>query len=590
MNGAQLRALLMLRWQLTRNQWRRGGEINAVITLIFYVAALGLAAVGGVAGVVLGFLVFAKMSPEANMAVWDVLVLTFLLAWAMGVLAELQRSELLDVSRLLHLPVSLRDVFLLNYLASHLSLSLALLLPLMLGLTVGLACGRGPAMGLLAPLVLGFFFMITAWTYCLRGWLAALMVNKRRRRTIIVGIMIVFMLLAQLPNLLMNLRLGRMANHPPANAAEIQAWITRRAEEQRQTLVAFDWVNRCLPLLWLPLGAKTLAEGRPWPALLGACGMIVLGAWGLARAYRGTLRFYQGGETQRPVAAPVAAPTPASKVDSGNTILVEWRLPAIPEEAAATALASFRSMSRAPEVKMALTTTVIMLMAVGSSMFLVRRAPGLRPDGGMSTVMQSLLPGGVVAMTFFGLAQLAFNYFGFDRNGFRAIVLLPAPRRYILLGKNLALLPVALAVFAVYLGLATALAGLGVSAVLTACLDFAAALLAMSVIGNFASILAPYRIAAGSLKPTKMKGLTMLLILASQLFFPLALLPVFVPAGLGILCDEMGWLPGTVVMPVCGVLLVGVSALFYGYTLEPLGRLLQCREQKILQTVTQEVE
>ena len=32
------------------------------------------------------------------------------------------RSELIDLSRLLHLPVSLRDVFLLNYLSSHLSL------------------------------------------------------------------------------------------------------------------------------------------------------------------------------------------------------------------------------------------------------------------------------------------------------------------------------------------------------------------------------------------------------------------------------------------------------------------------------------
>ncbi len=57
---------------------------------------------------------------------------------------------------------------------------------------------------LLLPLVFGFFFMVTAWTYCLRGWLAALMVNKRRRRAIIVGVTMAFMLLAQLPNLLIN--------------------------------------------------------------------------------------------------------------------------------------------------------------------------------------------------------------------------------------------------------------------------------------------------------------------------------------------------------------------------------------------------
>ena len=42
---------------------------------------------------------------------------------------------------------------------------------------------------LLLPLVLGFVFMVTAWTYCVRGWLAALMVNKRRRRAIVEPIL-----------------------------------------------------------------------------------------------------------------------------------------------------------------------------------------------------------------------------------------------------------------------------------------------------------------------------------------------------------------------------------------------------------------
>ena len=119
--------------------------------------------------------------------------------WTTGLITELQRSELLDLSRLLHLPVSLGGVFLLNYLASHLSLSLALMLPAMLGLAAGLVLGSGPAMLLLVPLVFAFFLMITAWTYCLRGWLAGLMVNKRRRRAIIVGVAMLFMLWPNCP-------------------------------------------------------------------------------------------------------------------------------------------------------------------------------------------------------------------------------------------------------------------------------------------------------------------------------------------------------------------------------------------------------
>ncbi len=112
-----------------------------------------------------------------------------------------------------------------------------------------------------------------------------------------------------------------------------------------------------------------------------------------------------------------------------------------------------------------------------------------------------------VAVAFFGLMQLMFNHFGFDRGGFRAIVLLPTPRRHILLGKNLALLPVALVVFAVYLGLAAVLARIcGRRTFWRPCFEFVGAFLALSALGNLASILVPYRIAAGSLKPTKMKG------------------------------------------------------------------------------------
>ncbi len=182
MNLAQLRAMLWLRWQLSRNQWRRGGQLNAVVTLLMLIVGLGLSMVGGVAGLAGGALGMSAASPRATMFVWDGLVVLFLGLWTIGTVMELQRSEIIDLSRLLHLPVSLRDVFLLNYLASHLSFSLAAVVPAMLGLTVGLVLGRGPAMALLLPLVFGFFFMITAWTYCLRNWLAAIMVNKRRRR------------------------------------------------------------------------------------------------------------------------------------------------------------------------------------------------------------------------------------------------------------------------------------------------------------------------------------------------------------------------------------------------------------------------
>ena len=100
----------------------------------------------------------------------------------------------------------------------------------------------------------------------------------------------------------------------------------------------------------------------------------------------------------------------------------------------------------------------------------------------------------------------------------------------------------------------------------------------------------PHRVEAGTLKPTKVKGLTQLLIAVIHILLPLAMLPLFVPVGLGWMCAHFNWLPGAVVMLAGAALLALVSALVYWRTLGPLGNLLQRREQRILQVVTQEVE
>jgi len=571
MNWLQLRTMLWLRWRLTRNQWSRGGQLNAIFTLIAAVMGVGMGLAGGVAGVVCGVLLLGQVSSLVILLVWDGVVAVFLFFWMIGVVSELQRSEIIDVSRLMHLPVSLREVFLLNYVASHLSLSIAIMLPVTLGLTAGLVLGRGPAMLLLVPLVLGFVFMITAWTYCLRGWLAALMVNQRRRRAIVMGITLGFVLIAQTPNLVINVWLG--GSHGKAstlNKPETQAKIKRAARI----------AHTAVPILWLPQGARGLAEGRWWPALIGAAGACGLGAVGLARAYRSTVRFYQGAGSSSQPSAPKVVP---AVVGVRGTILVERRVPWVPEEAAALALANFRSMTRAPEVKMALALNVFIFMMLGAGLF-------VRGGDKMPEEFRPLLASAAVGITFLGLIQVLFNQFGFDREGFRALVLLPAPRRLVLLGKNLGFLPLGLGVFAVLLTLMAVLGHLPAWAVAGACLQFGGAFLTLSTAGNLISILVPHRIAAGSLKPTKVKATTVLLMMFINMLFPLAMFPIVIPAGLGMLCGHYHWLPASLVTLSLSALLAAAAGVLYWFTLEPLGKLLQRREQKILQTVTQEVE
>ena len=141
----------------------------------------------------------------------------------------------------------------------------------MMGLCVGLMIGAGPAMVLLVPLVLSFVFMVTAWTYCLRGWLAALMVNKRRRRAIIVWVTIVFVGLCQAaqPGLQLTLlpqadAIGRNggSNARPPGAKPPAA--TRGVRCFRSLSCRRTWP---LPPGWIGYGAMTLKEHNPWPAL-----------------------------------------------------------------------------------------------------------------------------------------------------------------------------------------------------------------------------------------------------------------------------------------------------------------------------------
>jgi hypothetical protein len=150
--------------------------------MIVAVALIVFGIICGIAGVLIGFFLLAEASPLKLLVAWDAFAGVFLFAWMIGLVSEIQRSETIDIGRMLHLPTSLRDIFFVNYLASHLTLSVILFLPLMLGLCLGLILGRGGFMIGLIPLVFGFIFMITAWTYCLRGWLVTLMVNKRSSR------------------------------------------------------------------------------------------------------------------------------------------------------------------------------------------------------------------------------------------------------------------------------------------------------------------------------------------------------------------------------------------------------------------------
>ena len=202
MTWQHLKTFLWVRGRILRNQAKR----NSFDSLLLQGA---LIVIPGIAGVVMfvaffgvGLFVLQDVSPAVLMLVWDGLLGAFLLFWMIGLLTELQRSELLSIEKFLRLPVPPRSVFLINYLGSIvLTPCMVVFLPAMVGLATGLVISRGSLMLGLFPLILAFIVLVTAITYQFQGWLAALMVNKRRRRNIIAVSTVGFVLVLQLPYL-----------------------------------------------------------------------------------------------------------------------------------------------------------------------------------------------------------------------------------------------------------------------------------------------------------------------------------------------------------------------------------------------------
>jgi hypothetical protein len=586
LNREQLKTILWLRWRLTRNQWQRAGGFGAVMAVIVAVSAVTLGAatfVGGLIGAALGL---GDAKPVVVMGIWLGATAAFLFFWLIGLLSELQRSETIDLQRLMHLPVALGQMFVINYVASLLALSIILMVPAMTGLALGLTFSRGPAMLLLLPLAWSMVFMISAWTYCLRGWLATMMSNPRRRRAIIMGITLAFVLIFQLPNLYFNAFGGRKRFDRPKGATpeEVQRDRAVRKSRDKASVNQLIEVQRFIPPLWLPYGALGLAEHRVLPALLGTLGGLGLGALGLRRAYRSTVKFYQG-ETGGQAAAPVvpsATIANASPAKAGKSLL-ELHLPFVPEQAAAVALGTFRSMLRAPEVKMAWGTAFIVTVILGASVFW-RAAPKI------PAVAKPFIVVGALGFSLFMLVQFLANQFGFDRQGFRAFVLSPVERRLILLGKNLATWPVGATFGLLVLAMISFWLRLPILATVAAVFQLVTLLLLGSLAGNLLSILVPFHIAAGSMKPTKMPALAMVTMVMFQLLFPVVMVPVFVPPLLELLWRLAGWPVLVPVNLILSVLLATLTAILYWQTLGLFGRLLQRREIKILNIVTAEQE
>ena len=291
MNWEQLKTILWLRWRLTRNQWARSGGLGAVIAVLAGLGAVvmgGLCFVGALLGAAFGL---GEVSPKIIMAIWFGVTVGFLFFWMIGLLTELQRSETIDLQRLMHLPVALGQMFVVNYLVSHFALSIIVAVPIMLGLghrtRVRARAGNGVAgsAGLEHGLHDHGVDVLSARLAGNADEQSAPPPHGHHGHHLHLH----FAQPGTEP-LFQRPPSGGLSSRPAVHHRTRKCAATAGQEKLNQLLAA----QKFIPPLWLPLGAQGLAEGRVLPALLGTLGCLGIGALGLRRAYRSTVSFYYG--------------------------------------------------------------------------------------------------------------------------------------------------------------------------------------------------------------------------------------------------------------------------------------------------------
>ncbi|MBI3191906.1 MAG: hypothetical protein HYZ36_04505, partial [Pedosphaera parvula] len=410
--GRQLWALVVLKAVIFRNTMSTGKALSLVLggLLLVLGAVFSLGIAGGL--FYTSAVLLQPFDSIITLLVMDGVVGLFLFLWLWSLLMEVQRSEIIDLRKMLYLPISLHTVFGLNFIVSLFSPTLLFFVPGMIGLVLGLSLRHGAAA--LWGIVLGgaFFLMLSAWAYYIRGILAILMENKRRRRLVLTVLPLTFVMLAQLPNVLIH---HGVITHKRDEQSHPTAEERMRALQTQDEVLG--WVvtaNAVFPPGWLPMGQWYLLEGEPLRAAACFGGLLLVTAAGLALGYRSTVRYYTGASRGRVTGAPVPKAARRTRVLTGR------RLPGFADDTASLCYAAFLSYLRHPNIRMLL----IMPVCLGLFFLFVYGSEWGEKAGRGG----QWLPYFVLLWPFLNFGYILLNVFGIDRESFRAMVLLPAPR------------------------------------------------------------------------------------------------------------------------------------------------------------------
>jgi len=556
---AQLRTLVWLKWTLFRNSLRSSkAVVSRIATVLAMLVALALALLVALG---LGVAAYALTSPEvglhnfqrttqagdplipsAEFILFSILALCYLL-WSTLPLS-IGSSRQFDPGNLLLYPISLRQLFAVDFVSEVASLQSVFAIPAIIAMGIGAGLAQGNLVGgiLIAVVAAAFGVALSKWIAISVG---SLLRKRRTRGETLLAL------------------IGVVAGLGGALFGQIAPVLFRHADS-------------ITALRWTPPGAiaYALTHGlRDGHAAGYTLALAVVTAYTfilIAVTYWLSRRAILGGGRPRRIKRDTL-PGTTSETYTG------WELPMMSPALSAIVEKELRYVLRNAQVRMMAVMPLILIVV----RFMNRRRFDPVNSGSSSFAPdffrygEGLMVTGGILYVFLILAGLSCNQFAYERGGMRTLILSPLDRKMILVGKNIAISTVAL-VFSAGLLLVNELVfrDITLGALLFAVLSFLIFVPLMSVMGNWLSLNFPKRMKFGKrLNVSSAAGLLLI-----PMILILALPPLAATAA--------GYVAQSLLIEYATLVVLAVLAIgFYLLIVSAQGESLQKRELAILEAV-----
>jgi hypothetical protein len=556
---SQFLTLIWLKWTLFRNSLRSSKAVaNRIASVLGMVVALVLALLLALG---LGVVAYVLNAPDINFAgqqalhakntqapgvpsaefiFFSILTLSYLL-WA-TLPVSIGSSRQFDPGNLLLYPISLRKLFVVDFLSEIAGLQSVFAIPAILALGIGAGLAHGNLFGgiVVALVAVLFGLSLSKWISTSVG---SLLRKKQTRGETLLAV------------------IGVVAGLGGAVFGQIAPVLFRHA----------DWIPA---LRWTPPGAIAyvlstgLQAGHAAGYAFALAGVSLCTALLIFVTYWLSRRSVLSGGGGRRVRA--------KRVQPAGGTYTGWEFPLLAPAVSAVVEKELRYVMRNAQLRMmSLMPLVLVVIRLVNRRSLEQVGSGSHFGTDFSRYGEGLLATGGILYVFLILAGLFCNQFAFESAGMRTLVLSPAPRKTILLGKNIAM-AIVLLTFSAGLLLVNELVfrDLTPGALLFVVLSFFTFLPLTAIVGNWLSLRFPKRMKFG--KRANVAGVVGLLLI--PLMLVLALPPLAATAA-GVIAQSL--LIEYATLALLAVLLIG----FYLLVIDSQGESLQRRELEILEAV-----